>query len=49
MKNNFKIIFFGAGPIIEQHIKSFLRGERGVELFGILNRTKSKTINLKKI
>ncbi len=47
MKNNFKIIFFGAGPIIEQHIKSF-KGERGVELFGILNRTKSKAVNLKK-
>ena len=47
MKNKFKIIFFGAGPIIEQHIKSF-KGERGVELFGILNRTKSKAVNLKK-
>lgn len=47
MKNNYKINFFGAGPIIEEHIKSF-KGEKGVELFGIMNRTKSKALNLKK-
>ena len=41
MKNNIKFYFFGAGPIIEEHIKSF-KGEKGVELFAILSRTKSK-------
>ena len=47
MKNNFQFHFFGAGPIIEEHIKSF-KDESVVELSGILTRTKSKAISLKK-
>ena len=47
MKNNIQFHFFGAGPIIEEHIKSF-KGENGVELFSILSRTKSKAVRLKK-
>jgi len=47
MKNNIMFYFFGAGPIIEEHIKSF-KGEKGVELFAILSRTKSKAIKLQK-
>ena len=47
MENNFQFHFFGAGPIIEEHIKSF-KGEKGVELFSILSRTKEKAVKLKK-
>lgn len=49
MSTNKKInlFFFGAGPIIDNHIKVFKKQEN-VNLYGILSRTYSKAVTLKK-
>ena len=41
------LFFFGAGPIINDHIKAF-RPNKNVCLYGILSRTSKKAIALKK-
>ena len=47
MKKKIKLCFFGAGNIIEEHIKAFSL-QKNIELYSILSRTKSKSLALQK-